>query len=62
MDKDWRDQSPLDNLSYEFGLFHSLLLFNRIRVFFISIVLLRIPTAVHPMTDIEGLKYQASDG
>ena len=31
-------------------------------VIFISIVLLRIPTAVQPMTGIEGFKYQASDG
>ena len=26
-----------------------------------SMVLLRIPTAVQPMTGIEGIKYQASD-
>ena len=31
-------------------------------LFFISIVLLRIPTAVQLMTGIEGFKYQASDG
>ena len=30
--------------------------------FFISMVLLRIPTPVQPMTGIEGFKYQASDG
>ena len=30
--------------------------------FFISMVLLRIPTAVQPMTGIEGFKYQASEG
>ena len=30
--------------------------------FFISMVLLRIPTAVQPMAGIEGFKYQASDG
>ena len=29
---------------------------------FISMVLLRIPTAVQPMTGIERFKYQASDG
>ena len=29
---------------------------------FNSMVLLRILTAVQPMTEIEGLKYQASDG
>ena len=28
----------------------------------ISLVILRISTAVQPMTGIEGLKYQASDG
>ena len=28
----------------------------------ISMVLLRIPTAVQPMTGIEGFRYQASDG
>ena len=32
------------------------------RFVFISMVLLRIPTAVQPMTGIEGFKYQASDG
>ena len=31
-------------------------------VFFIALVLLRIPTAVQPMTGIEGFKYQGSDG
>ena len=30
--------------------------------FFISMVLLRIPTAVEPMIGIGGFKYQASDG
>ena len=30
--------------------------------FFISMVLLRIPTAVQPMTGIKGFKYQVSDG
>ena len=30
--------------------------------FFISMVLLRIPTPVQPMTGIEGFKYQASNG
>ena len=30
--------------------------------FFISMVSLRIPTAVQPITGNEGLKYQASDG
>ena len=29
---------------------------------FISMVLLRIPTAVQPMPGIKGFKYQASDG
>ena len=31
-------------------------------LFFISMVLLRIPTAVQPGTGIERFKYQASDG
>ena len=31
-------------------------------LYFFSMISLRIPTAVQPMTGIEGFKYQASDG
>ena len=43
-------------------LFLAEVMFYFISNLFFSMVLLRIPTAVQPMTGIEGFKYQASDG